>query len=107
MSISVMLLQFKNTTPQAKHGTLYRSHVGSRTVGRSEVTEQNSKKIKTCYKFHSTQKAKCTNLTSLQANNAMCCIGGGGLNTKFYKTSKHFWALEENAEFICLCLWIH
>lgn len=42
MSISVMLLQFKNTTPQAKHGTFYSSHVGSRTVGRSEVTEQNS-----------------------------------------------------------------
>lgn len=74
MSISVTLFAFKNTTPQAKHSALYSSHVVSRTVGRSEVTEQNSKRIKTCYKLHSAQKAKCTNLTLLQANNATCVL---------------------------------
>lgn len=81
MSISVMLFSFKNTTPQAKHGTLYSRHIGSRTVGRSEVTEQNSKKIKNCYKFHSTllKRAKCMNLPLLQANNAtwVILVGAG------------------------------
>lgn len=41
MSISVMLIWFKNTTPQEKHNTLYSRHIGSRTGGRSKVTEQN------------------------------------------------------------------
>lgn len=78
MSIYVMLFWFKNTTPQAKQGTLYSRHIGSRTVGRSEVIEQNSKKIKNFYKFHSAvlKRAKCMNLYLLQANNVTCYIGG-------------------------------
>lgn len=40
MSISEMLLWFKNITPKAKYGTLYGRHIGSRTVGRSDLTEK-------------------------------------------------------------------
>lgn len=100
MSISVMLFWFKNTTPQAKHGTLYRRHIGSRTVGRSEVTELNSKKLKTATNF---------TLFHSKGQNVWICLccrqimqhvlyWWGQVKYRFYKTSKRLWALEENAE---------
>lgn len=51
ISISEMLFWLKNNASKAKCAALYSWLVGNRTVGRSEVAEQNSRKLRATTNF--------------------------------------------------------